>query len=355
MRTKLLKSLLTIACLLCSIGVYANPTMVASYTIGNNMGHKSVNLYDAQNNVVRTYEIATDYNGDSYTEKIVRYEYNEQGFLVKDCATQYHPTYGEWLDGLENVYQYDEQGRLIQIDDASRGYIYTYDEQSYLTNEKYYSNTTETTIQDISYFDFDANGNPARSESDGYQSDYRFDGTYTYDALGRCIDIMRHCVAGTVHSRDTYEYDEAGILTHNYKYISAYGSGGREGGQVGGAKDTLRYDQHIERVNLGNGWYQKTVWTWTYYNSQWTKGSTIFNELYVNLDGAYAPRNAVAENVSTPECPNTVKVTADIPETLPVDNTSYIIWRNGMMIATVEAVDGVIEYIDKCLAKGSYE
>ena len=340
--------------------VNADPTMVASYKIGDRMGAegitlKSVNLYDGQNKVIRTYNVATDYAGDSYTETVVRYEYNEQGLLVKDRASQYRPAYGDWVDGDENVYQYDEQGRLIQIDDANRGYKYTYDENGNLTNEKYYSNSTTTTIQDINYFDFDANGNPARSESDGYYSDYRFDGVYTYDAQGRCIDIMRHCVAGTVHSRDTYEFDEAGILTHNYKYMSAYGAGGREGGQVGGTKDTLRYDQHIERVNLGNGWYQKTVWTWTYYISQWTKGSTVFNELYVNLDGAYAPRNIVAENISTDEQPNTAKVTADVPATLPVEATSYIIWRNGMMVGVVEAVNGKIEFVESNLANDTYE
>ena len=221
--------------------VNADPTMVASYKIGDSMGAegvtlKSVNLYDGQNKVIRTYNVATDYAGDSYTETVVRYEYNEQGLLVKDRASQYRPAYGDWVDGDENIYQYDEQGRLIQIDDANRGYKYTYDENGNLTNEKYYSNSTTTTIQDINYFDFDANGNPARSESDGYQSDYRFDGVYTYDAQGRCIDIMRHCVAGTVHSRDTYEFDAAGVLVHDYEYMSAYGKGGRESGQVGGAK-----------------------------------------------------------------------------------------------------------------------
>ena len=360
MKKNLLTMGLCAALFATTLQVNAEPTMVANYKVGDSMGAtgitlKVVNLYDAQNKVVRTYEIATDYNGDSYTETIITYTYNEQGLLEREYNVQYQPAYGKWEPKDEFVYQYDEQGRLKQVDSANRGNAYTYNEQGYLTNEKYYSNTTETTIQDISYFDFDTNGNPARSESDGYQSDYRFDGTYTYDALGRCIDIMRHCVAGTVHSRDTYEYDEAGILTHNYKYMSAYGAGGREGGQVGGTKDTLRYDQHIERVNLGNGWYQKTVWTWTYYISQWTKGSTVFNELYVNLDGAFAPRNAVAENVSTPERPNTVKVTADVPATLPVANTSYIIWRNGMMIATVEATDGKIEYFDENVENASYE
>lgn len=338
----------------------AGPTMVASYKLGDAMGAegvtlKTINFYDSENKVIRTVNIATDYAGASYTETITYYVYDENGLLTQDYSHQYRPAYGDWVEGDVNVYQYDDQGRLIQLDDANRGYKYTYDENGYLTNEKYYSNSTPTTIQDINYFDFDANGNPARSESDGYQSDYRFDGTYTYDAQGRCIDINRLCTTGAVHSRSTYEYDAAGVLTLNYEYMSAYGKGGRESAVPGSAKDTLRYDQRIERNALGNGWYNKVVWTWTYYISQWTKGGSTFNELYVNIDGAYAPRNIVAENISTTEQPQTARITCDVPVTLPCENASYLVWRSGELVGTATAVDGKIEFIDSGMPTGTYE
>ena len=342
-----------------ALQVDAEPTMVASYKVGDSMGAsgitlKSINLYDGQNKVIRTYNLATDYAGDTYVETVTYYNY-ENGLLMNDRALQYRPAYDDWVEGDVNVYQYDDQGRLIQIDDANRGYKYTYNEQGYLTNEKYYSNTTPTTIQDINYFDFDANGNPARSESDGYQSDYRFDGQYTYDELGRCVEVMRHCVIGTVHSKTTNEYDEAGVLVDNYEYISAYGKAGRESGEKGGAKDTLRYNYHTERVLLGNGWYNKVVWTWDTILKMFTKGSTTYTELYVDLDGAYAPLNVVAENISTKEQPNTAKVTADVPATLPGENMSYIIWRNGNIAGIVEAVDGKIEFVETGLENDTYE
>ena len=358
------KNLLTVgvcaALFATALQVNAEPTMVATYKIGDSMGAtgvtlKSVNLYDGENKIQRTYEIATDYNGDSYTETVITYTYNERGLLERSCNDQYQPAYGKWERKDECIYQYDEQGRLVKEDTSNRGNQYFFNEQGYKYRETYYSNTTPTTIQDISYFDFDANGNPARAESDGYQSDYRFDAVYSYDAMGRCIDIMRHCVIGTVHSRDTYAYDEAGVLIDKYEYMSAYGKGSRESGQVGGTKDTLRYNYHTERTALGNGWYNKITWTWDTILKMWTKGSTTYNELYVNLDGAYAPRNAVAENISTEERPNTVKVTCDVPATLPVEKTSYVIWRNGMMMATVEAVDGKIEYIEENVPNASYE
>ena len=269
-----------------ALQVNAEPTMVASYKIGDSMGAtgvtlKSVNLYDGENKIQRTYEIATDYNGDSYTETIITYTYNERGLLERAYNIQYQPAYGKWEPKDECIYQYDEQGRLIKEDTANRGNEYFFNEQGQMYRETYYSNTTPTMIQDIRYFDFDANGNPATAESDGYQSDYRFDAVYSYDAMGRCIDIMRHCTIGTVHSRDTYAYDEAGVLINKYEYMSAYGKAGRESGQVGGTKDTLRYNYHTERTALGNGWYNKITWTWDTILKMWTKGSTTYNELYV--------------------------------------------------------------------------
>ena len=357
MKTKLLSMSL---CVALAVSAFADPTQVATYKIGDSMGAegvtlKTINFYNDDNKIIRTTNIATDYAGDSYVETITYYEYDENGLLVKDYSRQYRPAYGDWVDGDVNVYQYDEQGRLIQMDDANRGYKYTYDEQGHLAKEMYYSNSTATIIQDISYFDFDTNGNPARSESDGYQSDYRFDGTYTYDAQGRCIDINRLCTTGSVHSRSQFEFDELGVVVQNYEWMSAYGKGGRESATPGSAKDTLRWDQRIDRTALGGGWYQKITWTWTYYINQWTKGSTTFNELYVNLDGAYAPRNIVAENISTDELPQTARISCDVPTTLPCENPTYLVWRNGNLAGTANVVDGKIEFVESGLESGSYE
>ncbi len=360
MRKNLLALGMCVAMIACALQVNADPTMVASYKVGDSMGAvgvtaKSINLYDGENKIIRTYNLATDYNGETYVETIIYYNYDANGTLLWDLSSQYRPAYGDWVDGDKNIYQYDEQGRLIQYDDFNRGYQYFYDEQGNLYRERFYSNTTATEIQNITHFDFDENGNPARSESDGFHSDYRFDAVYTYDEMGRTIDVMRHCVAGTVHSRTTNEYDANNVTIHTYNYISAYGVGGRETGEVGAAKDVLVDNQHIERTDLGNGWYQKVVWTWDKIVKQYLKGGSPFNELYVNLDGAYAPLNVVVENISTPEQPNTAKVTADVPASLPADNMSYIIWRGGAIAGIVSAVDGKIEFIDQNVANGTYE
>ena len=361
MRKNLLALSMCAAMLACAIFANATPSMVASYQYGNSMGSasgvtaKTISLYNSQNKVIRCYNLATDMNNLTFVENVIYYNYDEEGKLVEEYNRQYRTAYNDWVNGERTVYEYDEQGRIIKKLNDNRCYEYTYNEQGFLQNEKYLSTTSDNTIQDITYFDFDGNGNPARSESNGYQSDYRFTAVYTYDELGRCIDDLRHCLAGTVHSRIVNTYDSAGILTEINTYLSAYGKGGRESGEVGGTKDTLTYDQHIVRKDVGNGWYEKTVWTWDKLQKKFTTGGSPFNELYVELDGAYAPRNAAVENISTPEQPNTVKVTADVPATLPGENMSYIIWRSGNIAGVVEAVDGKIQFVDAAVANGTYD
>ncbi len=355
------KKLLSMAlCATMAVSALAESQMVASYQVGDAMGgegikNKTINYYDAENKLLRAVSTVTDYTGLSYVETIVYYVYDENGLLLEDYSVQYRPAYGDYEEGDHNYYQYDDQGRLIQYDDATRGYQYKYDADGNRYYEKYYSNSTGVVIQEITFSDYDANGNPATAESDGYNSEYRFDAAYSYDEMGRCVEIMRHCVSGTVHSKSQYTYDEKGIVTETMEYISAYGAGGREGGEVGGVKDTLRYNQKIVRTDLGNNWYQKEVWTWDTILKKFTKGGSPFRELYMELNGETAPRNIVAENISTTEQPNTAKVTAEVPTTLPCENVSYIIWRNGVLAGTVTATDGKIEFIDAGLENDTYE
>ena len=355
------KKLLSMAlCATMAVSALAELQMVASYQVGDAMGgegikNKTINYYDAENKLLRAVSTVTDYTGLSYVETIVYYVYDQNGLLLEDYSVQYRPAYGDYEEGDHNYYQYDDQGRLIQYDDATRGYQYKYDADGNRYYEKYYSNSSGVVIQEITFSDYDANGNPATAESDGYNSEYRFDAAYSYDELGRCVEIMRHCVSGTVHSKSQYTYDAKGIVTETMEYISAYGAGGREGGEVGGVKDTLRYNQKIVRTDLGNNWYQKEVWTWDTILKKFTKGGSPFRELYMELNGETAPRNIVAENISTTEQPNTAKVTAEVPTTLPCENVSYIIWRNGVLAGTVTATDGKIEFIDAGLENDTYE
>lgn len=357
------RNLLSMAlCAIMAVSAMAETQVVASYQLGDAMGAsgvtgKTINFYNAQNKVIRQITVKTDYAGDSYTETIVYYTYDENGLLTEDISVQYQPAYGKWEDGDHNVYQYDEQGRLIKYDDATRGYEYKYDEQGRLYYEKYYSNSTPTVIQELTYTEFDANGNPVKAESSGYQSEYRFDAEYSYDEMGRLSEVLRHCVTGTLHSKTAYTYDEKGICTETLDYISGYGKGGREGGEVGGVKDTLRFDKRVILEEVGNGWYIRTAQSWTTYINPpaWTGGGSPFKELHMELNGETAPRNIVAENISTTEQPNTAKITADVPVTLPCENVSYLVWRNGELAGTVEAVDGKIEFVDAGIENDTYE
>lgn len=361
------KKLLSLGlCAVVAVSAVAETEMVASYKLGDSMGAsgvtaKVINLYDSENKVIRTHTIVTGYDGVSLTETIQYYNYNENNLLVEDYAKQYLLAYNRWDEKEHNYYQYDSNDRIIrQQQDSTRAYKYYYDNDGNLEKEEYLTTRAATILEDsiiyeINFFDFDENGNPARSEGDGEKSDYRYDATFTYDDLGRCTEIMRMCIQGTKHSKETYSYDDLGVLADKYTYISAYGAGGRESGEVGGVKDTLRYQYHHDREALGNGWYHYVTYSWYNSGAMWTNPATSYNELYVALDGAYAPLNAVAENISTAEQPQTVKITCDVPATLPCENTSYIIWRSGEWLDVVTATDGKIEYIDTEVPTGNYE
>ena len=90
MKKNLLTMGLCAALFASALQVDAEPTMVASYKVGDSMGAsgitlKSINLYDGQNKVIRTYNLATDYAGDTYVETVTYYNY-ENGLLMNDRA-----------------------------------------------------------------------------------------------------------------------------------------------------------------------------------------------------------------------------------------------------------------------------
>lgn len=351
-----------------ALNVSAELQMTASYKLGDSMvaggvTAKQLNFYDDENRLIRGVNIATDYAGDSYTEGVYYYEYDENGLLKESWNYQYQPAYERW-DGPNDkmVYTYDEQGRLIKKEDPTRGFSYKYDEQGRMTYENYYpinSQSGVTLISEVYYTSFDENGNPLTCESDGMYKDYRFNGTFEYDEQGRRIAYNTFDILSNAKkTKISYTYDELGVCTEELHYKA--GSSKPDTVVAGSEADTLRYNKRITREAKGNGWYHRQDWTYSPmtntkpYQYFWTKNPTSYNELYVDVKGEYAPLNLVVENISTKERPQTVKLTFDVPTTLPCD-ASYAIWRSGMLVGTATAVDGKVEYIDEGMTVGTYD
>lgn len=369
MKKKLLSLGMSVLVAASALNASAELQMTASYKVGDSMGASGItgrqlNYYDDENRLIRGVSIATDYNGDSYPETMNYYDYDENGYLINSYNYQYRAAYGDWEGPKDNmVYTYDEQGRLIKKEDPTRGTSYQYDEQGRMTYEDYYpinSASGVTMISQINYSDFDENGNPTTYTGDGMNSSYRFDGTIEYDAQGRRLVCKQYDIlSGAKKARIEYTYDELGVCTLELHYKA--GSTKTDTVVAGSEADTLMFNKKIVREANGNGWYARQDWTYskiTYtkpYEYKWTKNGTSYNELYVDVQGEYAPTNLAVENISTTERPQTIKVTFDAPATLPCEEVSYRIWRGGVVVGTATAVDGKVEFIDEGMTVGTYE
>lgn len=369
MKKKLLSLGMSVLVAATALTASAELQMTASYKLGDSMGAagitaKQLNFYDDENRLVRGVSVATDYNGNSYTEGVYYYEYDENGLLTTSYNYQYLPAYERW-DGPNDkmTYTYDEQGRLLKKEDPTRGTSYKYDEQGRMTYENYYpinSASGVTMIYEIFYSDYDTNGNPTTCEGSGMSSDYRFEGTLEYDEQGRRVAYKKYdLTSGAKKAQINYTYDALGVCTEELHYKA--GSSKPDTVVAGSEADTLRYNKRIIREAKANGWYNRQDWTYSQisytkpYQYLWTKNPVSYDELFVDVKGAYAPSNLVVENISTKENPQTVKVTFDAPATLPCENVSYIIWRSGMNVGTATAVDGKVEFIDSGMNVGTYD
>lgn len=348
MKEKLLSLGLGVLFAASTLNVSADVQMTASYKVGDSMGAasitaKTLTYYDAQNRAISGANTSISGTGET-VDKRYFYTYDENGYLTNSHYMQYRPAYGDWQGPKENYdYYYDEQGRLISEVGDSRGYDYTYDDQGRLVYETYYSVMygQPDTISQTWYTAHDANGNPTEYNGDGDSSSYRFDGFMSYDENGRLVKVEQFNLDnGNPKKKIEYTYDDLGICTLELQYKSS--------------GDTLRYEKAAVREAIGNGWYTLKNHTYSL-SAGWTTSATTYQELYLELNGANAPRNLVVENISTKENPQTVKVTFDAPTTLPVDNASYLVWRNGVLAGTAQLVDGKYELIDSGMEVGTYD
>ena len=337
----------------------------ASYKIGDSMGgfgvtQKSYNFYDESNRLIKGVDLAIDATGDMYTESVYQYRYDENGNLVASWSNQFNRAYNKWEAAKDSVvYVYDANNNLISKKDFTRATDYTYDENGRLVSERFYSLTSGTVIQEITYTEYDEAGRPTKASSTGMSS-YVYNMVNEYDNQGRIINAYTFDVlSGAKKGLVSYVYDEMGVCLNETHYKA--GSSKPDTVVAGSAADTLRYSKRIDRAATANGWYSRQDWTYsqiTYtkpYQYDWTKNSTSYNELFVNIVAGTAPSNVVVTNVSTDEVPNAFKIECDVPQTLPVENVSYMIWRDNIMVATVEAVDGKVEYVDSGLKAGVHE
>lgn len=309
-------------------------------TLKTGSGVNVYNMYDAANNIYRVKETDSGHNGP-----LNQHFYNyTDGVLTETYTTQYKDM-GEWTNPQNfTTYTYDDNGRLVKSENtySKRLKEYTYDSEGRLVTltekgKNYGSDEYDKLYSTSEYSQFDANNNPCRLDYyDGLYASGNYYAIFVYDEKGRCTCETQYNLDDTPSNKYEYEYNDDDIVTSFIK--------------------SRCYDVEFEyatretRTHLGDN-----VYTFTMYNyfDGWEEYRS-YTEYYVNLKGEYAPRNLVLADISTPEEPNAIELTCDVPAE-EVPNAQYIIWRAATPVDTVAAVDGKIVFTEKALENTEHE
>ena len=354
---------------LCLGGLVAAMTCTASAEMvvslaegyGNHMGTTTDvqsydnTFYNAEGKIVRRVVRSAGTTGEMIVKNVYYYTYDNNDRLVRMYNEQWSEAKSKWSVIDDIAYEYDEQGRLVSETGGSATYQYTYDDMGNILTKKHLVTATGQEIQNLTYSDFIEGtiNKPRKVKADGAYSNYVYDGTFEYDDQNRLIAESQFSTSGSKMSRTEYTYDVNGVkLNEVYMTTPSWNPSEIE---AGSEADTLRYFKCIVRTPLGNDIYERKEYL--YYvddilgTAEWETPTSYVKEHYVDAESVVAPTTLSLVNVSTDETPNTVKITAVTPVGI-VENAEYVIWRNYEPIATVQAVDGAIEYVDSNVASG---
>ena len=335
----------------------AEAKMTYRETYGNHMDpsagcqSKDYYFYNAQGQVVRHVFHTANVSGNFEVQNVYYYTFDDNGRLIHLENYQYRPAYSDWKLSEETTYEYDEAGNLLAEINSSKTYRYTYDADGNATRCQVLVTGSDYMLEDITYSDFveGATNKPRAYESVGAHASYTYSGTIEYDEQYRVVVDDRLTSTGSKMQRIEYAYDDNGVCVSEAWFTSP--SWTPEAIEAGSAADTLQFSKDIKRTLIDGKYYKYTARSYEVvdfdanYNNiyAWVDQSTAYHEYYANMNADTAPYELSLQNVSTAAEPNAVKITAQAPA---IPGLQYIVWRNWEAVATVEAVDGVIEYVD---------
>ncbi len=163
-------------------------------------------------------EISYCEDGTLYDRQCRIITLNEQGQCVKVVTTTVDaPPPSTDREPTGDVFEYDDQGRLIRWTDGGEEYRYTYDENGHVVEEKHHYPGTGMEDTRTAYT-LDAAGQLILAEqlrdgqkvplnAQGYAVEYKSDGD------GRLVEINRYKEeAAQVFAKTVYTYDDSGKL-----------------------------------------------------------------------------------------------------------------------------------------------
>jgi YD repeat-containing protein len=193
-------------------------------------------FYDANNRLIRE---EADYNGDGAADNVIRYSYDEHGWLLElksdGCGRDGSVTSCRWLS-----YTYDAQGNVLTLNDRSfySGRVagctaFTYDSSGHLLKTEF-SGRCSGTVQEVVVYSYDSawrlisktweyNGTPGETI------------TYQYDAAGFVASEIRGTSEVVTYTRNAAglplveeHRTAAGSLGDDYRIIRTYDSAGNQ-------------------------------------------------------------------------------------------------------------------------------
>ena len=261
------------------------------------------------------------------------YEYNDKDQLVKSYQRGWKQQGMETKYNAPNmisVYEYDEKGNLVKLDntaDQKRYYLYEYDAFGNKIKEEAHSNNGSWyTLYTYTFSDFipGVKNCPLKIESTGpYDND--FIGEYTYDDFFNMTSYTTYDTEKTPKSKKEWIYNEDGKLIKTISY------------RVNGAKEFV--------VNSTVNYVIKDD------NNTEERGESLSYKLLTRdtFIGETAPTNLQIKNVSTATSPNSFELTCDAPENVIIPAQTYYVYRDGIKVGAVNTLDanGKIKFVDK--------
>ena len=293
----------------------------------------------------------TTYTDEFIPSSIDKYVVSDAGYTTQKTTWQWGQYDFEdyaWKTSKYSVYdyEYDDAGRLVKEGNASQYTKYTYDDNGNLLTAATYIKSTDALTQQLTYSEYDDNGNPGHISSTGKYDSYVYEETLTYDEAGNKIEALQYKEVDDPESPgdkkrqkkqiEKWTYDNGNLSLYEFSIYDA------EGNEVPSSKETY------ELVDGNANEVVKTLWT--YMGGSWMQDmSRPVHYIYADYSGKEESTAMTVEASLDEKLMNTVDLSFALPSLANMRKSKMVIYRDCMPIDTVLTTDILDPKTQKCL------